>query len=125
MTKELMPVDPTEVPELKKESSDLQEGAAQTSQFQGRGAFIVETTASGVAVAATIITEDGRALAMPAIFPNISYAMSQIDELRAAVIRHFDQAAQVGAQLIAEQGTMKNRPNTTHSPHPEDEDRVH
>jgi len=84
-------------------TAPIAEQAPENTQFQGRGAFIVETTAAGVAVVSTVITEDGRALAMPAIFPNLSYALSQIDELRAAVINHFDQAAQVGAQLIAEQ----------------------
>lgn len=72
-------------------------------QVQGRGAFIVEMTAAGVAVTATVVTEDGRALAMPAIFPSLSYALSQIDEMRALVIRHFDQASQIGAQVIAQQ----------------------
>lgn len=70
---------------------------------QGRGAFIVEMTAAGVAVAATLVTEDGRALAMPAIFPNLGYALSQIDEMRALVIRHFEQASQIGVQVIAQQ----------------------
>ena len=77
--------------------------APAQDQVQGRGAFIVETTAAGVAVAATVVTEDGRALAMPAIFPNLGYALSQIDEMRALVIRHFEQASQIGAQVIAQQ----------------------
>lgn len=80
--------------------------SAQTpaqDNVQGRGAFIVEMTAAGVAVAATVVTEDSRALAMPAIFPNLTYALSQIDEMRALVIRHFEQASQIGAQVIAQQ----------------------
>lgn len=79
------------------------ETGPEQTQFQGRGAFIVETTSAGVAVAATVVTEDGRALAMPAIFPNLTYALSQIDEMRALVIRHFDQASQIGTQVIAQQ----------------------
>jgi hypothetical protein len=78
------------------------QGSAQDS-VQGRGAFIVEITAAGVAVASTVVTEDGRALAMPAIFPNLGYALSQIDEMRNLVIRHFEQASQIGAQVIAQQ----------------------
>lgn len=73
------------------------------NQVQGRGAFIVEMTAAGVAVASTVVTDDGRALAMPAIFPNLGYALSQIDEMRALVIRNFEQASQIGAQVIAQQ----------------------
>jgi hypothetical protein len=77
--------------------------APTQENIQGRGAFIVEITAAGVAVASTLVTEDGRALAMPAIFPNLSYALSQIDEMRALVVRHFEQASQIGAQVIAQQ----------------------
>jgi type IV secretory pathway TraG/TraD family ATPase VirD4 len=58
---------------------------------------------TGVAVSATVVTEDGKALAMPAIFPNLGYALSQIDEMRALVIRHFEQASQIGVQVIAQQ----------------------
>ena len=77
--------------------------APAQDNVQGRGAFIVEITGAGVAVASTVVTEDGRALAMPAIFPNLGYALSQIDEMRALVIRHFEQASQIGAQVIAQQ----------------------
>lgn len=89
-------------------TSDIHPESASTSPadqatVQGRGAFIVETTAAGVAVACTMVTEDGRALAMPAIFPNLPYALSQIDEMRSLVIRNFEQATQVGAQVIAQQ----------------------
>jgi hypothetical protein len=91
--------------------TEVTTGSAATSaadtpaqdNVQGRGAFIVEMTAAGVAVAATLVTENGRALAMPAIFPNLGYALSQIDEMRALVIRHFEQASQIGAQVIAQQ----------------------
>lgn len=79
------------------------EASADKTQFQGRGAFIVEITSVGVVVASTVVTDDGRALAMPAVFPNLTYALSQIDEMRALVIRHFEQAAQVGTQVIAQQ----------------------
>ena len=77
--------------------------APAQENIQGRGAFIVEMTAAGVAVASTVVTEDGRALAMPAIFPNLTYALSQIDEMRALVVRHFEQASQIGVQVIAQQ----------------------
>ncbi len=94
---------------------NTQDAAAQDAQVsvQGRGAFIVEITSAGVAVASTVLTEDGRALAMPAIFPNLSYALSQIDEMRNLVIRHFEQASQIGAQVIAQQmAAAQNAPQS-------------
>lgn len=94
----------TEVTTVSAVNAPAQTAEANTQDnVQGRGAFIVEMTAAGVAVAATVVTEDGRALAMPAIFPNLTYALSQIDEMRALVIRHFEQASQIGAQVIAQQ----------------------
>lgn len=107
MTKELNSETPSEILEPEEPIAFAQAMPQASIQFQGRGAFIVETTSAGVAVASTVVTEDGRAFALPAIFPNLSYALNQIDELRTTVIRHFDQAAQVGAQIIAEQ-TAKN-----------------
>lgn len=80
-------------------------------QFQGRGAFIVEMTAAGVAVAATVVTEDGRALAMPAIFPTLGYALSQIDEMRALVVSHFEQASNIGVQVLAQQQAQRAAQN--------------
>ena len=82
---------------------------SEQNNIQGRGAFIVEMTAAGVAVSATVVTEDGKALAMPAIFPNLGYALSQIDEMRALVIRHFEQASQIGVQVIAQQREQQLR----------------
>ena len=76
--------------------------AAETS-IEGRSVFIVETTAQGVAVQTAFAAGDGRMLQLPAIFPDVDYAYSQIDELRRLVGQHFAQAAQVGAQVIANQ----------------------
>ena len=39
----------------------------------------------------------------PAVFPDVGYALQQIDELRQMVLDHFSRAAQVGAQVLAEQ----------------------
>ena len=69
----------------------------------GRSVFLVETVAVGVAVRTLFLSEDQKLHDMPAIFPDLSYALSQIDELRRAVVQHFSQAAQVGAQVIAAQ----------------------
>ncbi len=64
---------------------------------------MVETVSAGVAVRTAFLTEDGRLADLPAIFPDLSYATSQIDELKQLVTAHFAQAAQVGAQVIAAQ----------------------
>ena len=69
----------------------------QTEQIQGRSIFIVETTQSGIQVKTGFLTEDGRVLELPAIFPTQEYALSQIDELRKIVIQHFALAQQSGA----------------------------
>jgi hypothetical protein len=82
------PVTPTEAPD---------------APVRGRSIFMVETVAAGVAVRTGFMTEDGRLLDMPAVFPDPAYALAQIDELRRLVSGHFAQAAQVGAQVIAAQ----------------------
>jgi hypothetical protein len=75
---------------------------AQTT-ISGRSVFIVETTQAGVAVQTSFMTDDGKFLQMPAIFPDVQYALAQIDELRQLVLQHFSQAAKVGAQVMAAQ----------------------
>lgn len=82
---------------------------AQTT-VTGRSVFIVETTQAGVAVQTSFMTEDGKLLQMPAVFPDLQYALAQIDELRNLVMRHFTQAAQVGARVIAAQAQQTVQP---------------
>ena len=77
--------------------------ATRPANLTGRSIFLVETTHGGIAVQTSFMSEDGKLLQMPAIFPELSYALSQIDALRNLVIQHFSQAAQVGAQVIASQ----------------------
>lgn len=85
------------------DSSTTAANTAAPDNVQARGAFIVEMTAAGVAVSAALVTEDGRRLATPAVFPSLGYALSQIDEMRALVIQRFDQASQIGVQVLAQQ----------------------
>lgn len=87
-------------------ASDTPSTDAGSTSVQGRSVFLVETTASGIAVQTTFLTEQGQMLQMPAIFPNLDYALSQIDELRRLVSQHFAQAAQIGAQVIAAQAAQ-------------------
>ena len=39
---------------------------------------------------------------MPAVFPSQMYALSQVEELRLAITKHFDIAAKVGSKIIAD-----------------------
>lgn len=77
--------------------------SSEQQNVTGRAVFSVETTAAGVVVRTAFLTEDNRLLDMPAVFPNMVYAMNVLDDLRNQVMQHFSQAAQVGAQVIANQ----------------------
>lgn len=79
--------------------------------IKGRAVFATEITASGVAVSTAFLAEDGRVFALPAVFPDLQYALSQIDELRQMVMNQFSQMAQVGGQVIAAE--MAARANTS------------
>ena len=79
----------------------------ETSSIKGRSVFSLEMTAQGVMVQTAFLTEDGQVLQMPAVFPTVDYAHSQIDELRRLVSEHFAQAALVGAQVIASQSAQQ------------------
>ncbi len=94
----------------------------ESEQIQGRSIFIVETTSSGVAVKTAFMAEDGRVPLLPTIFPTQKYALSQIEELRNVVIKHFAQAAQVGAQVIAQanQAALNALDDNLAGPSPED-----
>lgn len=85
-------------------TTDATATSVQTGEnLTGRSVFLVETVAAGVAVRTLFLTEEQKLLEMPAVFPDLTYALSQIDDLRRAVMQHFSQAAQVGAQVIAAQ----------------------
>ena len=83
--------------------------AQQNVNVTGRSVFAVETTAAGVVVRTAFLTEENRLLDMPAVFPNMMYAMNVIDDLRRQVMQHFSQAAQVGAQVIANQARAQQQ----------------
>ncbi|MFZ4859329.1 MAG: hypothetical protein ACOYL3_23375 [Desulfuromonadaceae bacterium] len=71
--------------------------------LQGRSVFALEMTASGLSVRTVFLTEQNQLIEMPAIFPDVHYAMAQIDELRRMVMERFAQAAHIGAQVMAAQ----------------------
>lgn len=73
----------------------------------GRSIFIIETTGKGILVQTSFEAEDGRLLEMPAIFPNIEYALAQIDEMRRLVVSKFSEAATIGIQSISSDALRK------------------
>ena len=86
---------------------------ADNTPVSGRSLFAVETTVAGVAVQTVFLTDDQRLLHAPAVFPDIGYALAQIDELRAMVMQHFTRAAQVGAQVLAAQAQAAAQTSTS------------
>lgn len=83
----------------------------------GRAAFVVDTSAAGIVVRTAFVGENGQVIELPAVFPDLGYALQQIDHLRQIVIDRFAQAAQVGVQVMAAQGQAS-------SPASADADRV-
>ncbi len=75
-------------------------------QLTGRSVFSVETTPEGVMVKTRFLTEDGRLLDMPAIFPSPDYALAQIDELRALVSQKFAEAMKLSGQAMEDTNAM-------------------
>ena len=73
------------------------------AQLVGRAAFVVDTSAAGIVVRTAFVSETGQVLEIPAVFPDLGYALQQIDHLRQIVIDRFAQAAQVGVRVIAAQ----------------------
>lgn len=55
----------------------------------GRAVFAVSRVDVGVAVHTAFLAEDGRLLQMPAVFPNLEYALQQVDEMRQMLINQF------------------------------------
>ena len=75
--------------------------------IQGRSVFIVESTENGIAVQTSFMAEDGRLLQMACLFPDIEYALAQIDEMRRLVLFNFSKAAQIGLKMNSEDSIIK------------------
>lgn len=98
-----------------KTTPDVNESAAQTTEtaegksvtLRGRSVFLVQTTAAGVTVRTAWMSEDKQLRDMPAVFPDVDYAVNLIDDLKRQVLKHFSEAAQVGARAIAQQRASK------------------
>lgn len=99
-----------EAGKTKSQDPDLTQAAASTQDappITGRGVFVVQVVNGGVGVRSAMLIDGDRLLEMPAIFPDVHYAMAQIDELKVLVARHFAEAAQLGTQLLAAQAQAK------------------
>lgn len=96
--------DPEEIGSEEAAQSESQaETGGDGENITGRSVFVVNTTAAGISVQTALLAEDGKLIEMPAVFPDVDYALTQIDELRRLVTRHFSEAAKVGGQVIAQQ----------------------
>jgi hypothetical protein len=72
--------------------------------------FLVQTTSAGVTVRTAWMSEDKTLRDMPAVFPDVNYAVNLLDDLKQQVLKHFSQAAQIGAQAIATQRANEKAP---------------
>ena len=81
--------------------------ANKPTTLRGRSVFLVQTTQAGVVVRTAWLSEDKKLSEMPAVFPNVDYAVNLIDDLKRQVLKHFSQAAQVGAKAIAAKRNSK------------------
>lgn len=93
--------------EIESNTSEAEQGtpadAVKPTSYTGRSVFAVETVAAGIAVQTALLTEDNQVMLAPAVFPDVGYALQQIDELRQMVLDHFTRAAKVGTQMLADQ----------------------
>ena len=91
-------------------AADAAASADDNREITGRAVFAVDTTSAGIVVRTAFLGEQGQLLDMPAVFPDLTYALNQIDHLRQIVVERFAQAAQVGIQVIAAQQQNANPP---------------
>jgi len=98
---------PHEASPLENEQAQPTFAPLEGHPITGRGVFVVQIVSGGVAVRSSMLVEGDRLVDMPAIFPDVHYAMAQIDELKNLVARHFAEAAQLGTQMIAAQAQIQ------------------
>ena len=121
--KEVMTDKPHEASSLENEHAEPSPAPPEGHSITGRGVFVVQIVSGGVAVRSSMLVEGDRLVDMPAIFPDVHYAMAQIDELKNLVARHFAEAAQLGTQMMAAQAQIqaqsaaaKNEPPLANAP---------
>lgn len=80
-----------------------------TDKIRGRSAFNVELTPAGVVVSTVFVAEDETVRPLPAVFPNLEYALNQIDTLRSMVINQFNVAAELGMRSLQAQQQLADK----------------
>ncbi|PIT78099.1 hypothetical protein B9Z31_01170 [Limnohabitans sp. G3-2] len=106
MTEKVTPSEPNQASTLETDPAQKSSSPQEGHPITGRGVFVVQIVSGGVAVRSGMLVDGDKLIEMPAIFPDVHYAMAQIDELKNLVARHFAEAAQLGAQMIAAQAQM-------------------
>ena len=92
------------------ESTAEQGAEGVPMQMTGRSAFSVSLTPAGVVVQTVFVGDDESMRPLPAVLPNLGYALNQIDMLRALVIDKFNEAAQLGLQNLPAQDESAANP---------------
>ena len=95
--------------EITETPSDTATDTAVPDTIRGRSVFAVEMTSAGLSVRTAFLSEQNQIIEMPAMFPDVHYALAQIDELRRLVMERFAQAAQIGAQVMAAQAAEQSQ----------------
>jgi len=91
------------------QTEEVKEQASEEKQIRGRSAFNVELTPAGVVVNTVFVAEDESVRHLPAVFPNLEYALNQIDALRGMVIQQFASAAELGMKSLQSQAAEKDK----------------
>ena len=86
-----------------------QPGSGDKVTLRGRSVFLVQTTQAGVVVRSAWMSEDKKLQEMPAVFPNVEYAVNVLDDLKRQVLKHFDRAASVGVRTMVNQANSSSR----------------
>jgi hypothetical protein len=93
-------------PDAKEQIENVSAEEKADQQIRGRSAFNVELTPAGVVVNTVFVAEDESVRPLPAVFPNLEYALNQIDALRNMVVGQFAQAAELGMRSLQDQAKL-------------------
>ena len=81
----------------------------QEETVQGRSIFIVGPGEKGIEVLpALLINEKDVVVTNGMVFPDLGYALQQVEELKQHLINHFSQAARLGAAVAHAASVQSN-----------------